>query len=110
VQIIGRALRVAGGAEDEAGLVLQYGQPAPDIGGVIVAHLRRDTEISRQERRAEFRNQLFARVAFVAEALAPEIPRQALLMLGPVDAFMRELGIPTKAATYYNLIAARLPI
>ena len=71
---------------------LQHLEPRRDVGSVIVAHVRRDAEIGREKCRSQFRHQLFARIAFVAEALAPEIPRQALLVLGPVHAFMRERG------------------
>jgi hypothetical protein len=45
VQIIGGLLRVAGGGEGCALVVLQDFQPLGDIGGVVVAGFRRDARI-----------------------------------------------------------------
>ncbi len=45
MQIIGGLLRVAGGGEDRALIVLEDLQPRRDIGGVVVAGFRRDAKI-----------------------------------------------------------------
>ena len=45
---------------------------------------------AREERGTELGDQLLAGIAFVAVALAPEVPAEALRMLGPVREFMRE--------------------
>ena len=53
MQKIRRALRVARGSEDRALVIAQDRDPVGDIGGVVVANLRRKFEIGRQERRAK---------------------------------------------------------
>jgi len=45
MQIVGDLLRMAGGGEDRALVVLQDFQPGRDIGGVVVAGFRRDAKI-----------------------------------------------------------------
>ena len=45
VEIIGGLLRVAGGDEDRALIVLEDLQPRRDVGGMIVAGFRRDAKI-----------------------------------------------------------------
>jgi hypothetical protein len=45
VRIIGGFLRVAGGGEDRPLVVFQDFEPGCNIGGVVVAGLRRDTKI-----------------------------------------------------------------
>ena len=45
MQIIGGLLRMAGGGEDRALVVLEDLQPRRDIGGVVVAGFRRDAKI-----------------------------------------------------------------
>ena len=51
MQIIGGALRVRGGGENGAVVVLQYLQPSCEIGRVIVARLGRYAEIGTEKRR-----------------------------------------------------------
>jgi hypothetical protein len=81
VQIIGRALRVAGCGEDEALVVLQHLKPRRDVGRMVCANLRRDAEIGREEGRTELGDQLFQSIAFVAVAHTAHVTRQALVML-----------------------------
>ena len=52
VEIVGGALRVGGGAEDGALVLLQDGQPMPDVGGVLVAGLGAQREIGAEKSRA----------------------------------------------------------
>jgi hypothetical protein len=59
VQIIGGALRVASGSEDETLVCLQHLKPWRDVGGMVFAHLRRDAEIGRREGRSQLGHQLF---------------------------------------------------
>jgi hypothetical protein len=54
VEIIGGLLRVAGGGEDRALVVLQDLKPRRDISGVVVAGFRRDAKIGAEKRRANF--------------------------------------------------------
>jgi hypothetical protein len=49
VEVIDGALRVGGGGEDRAVVVLQDLQPRGDVGGVIVPDLRGEFEIGAQE-------------------------------------------------------------
>ena len=70
VEIIGGLLRVAGGGEDRALVVLQDLQPRRDVSGVVVAGFRGDAKIGAEERRADFRDKLFHGVACIGETLA----------------------------------------
>jgi hypothetical protein len=56
VQIIGGLLRVAGGGEDRPLVVFQDFEPGRDIGGVVVAGLRRDAKIGAEKGTSEFGN------------------------------------------------------
>lgn len=85
VEVIDSALRVCSGLEDSALVILQNLEPMPDIGGVVVAWLRGDTQIGTKESGAQFSDQLFAGVAFITEALAAEVTVKAALMFGPVN-------------------------
>jgi hypothetical protein len=58
VEIIGGLLRMAGGGEDRPLVVLQDFELGRDIGGVVVARLRRDPKIGTQEGCADFRDEL----------------------------------------------------
>ena len=49
MQVLRGALRMRGGAEDQAPVVLQGLQPVADIGGVVLANLGRDLEISTEK-------------------------------------------------------------
>jgi hypothetical protein len=73
VQEIHGALRVGGGGEDRPLVLTEDFEPAFDVGGVILANLGGQFEVGGEERRAEFGNQLFLGVAFIAPALAPEV-------------------------------------
>ncbi len=88
MQIIDRALRVAGGGDDEALVTLQDREPGGDIGGVVRPDFWRDTEIAGEESGPEFGDEFFAGIAFVAMGHPPEVPGQAAVVLGPVHAFM----------------------
>jgi hypothetical protein len=48
-KIIRGALRMGGGAEYRALIVLQHRDPRCDVGGVILAHFRRQAEIGAKE-------------------------------------------------------------
>ena len=84
MQIIGGALRVAGGRENKPRIVLKHRQPGCEVGGVVVAHLGGDAEVGRQERCTKFRDQFFLRIAFIAKTGAAEVTSQALFVFGPV--------------------------
>src|ERR1700747_1632376 len=93
VQEIDRALRVRGGGEYRPLVVLQHLNPAGDIGGMVVANLRRQVEVGAQEGRAKLGDQLLHGVAFVTEALAPEFAREARGMPRPVHGLMTARGV-----------------
>lgn len=48
----------------------KHGQRGADIGGMVGARLRPDTEVGTEEGGAEFGNKLFPRIRLVAETLA----------------------------------------
>jgi len=48
-------------------------KPALDVSRVILTGLQLQIKVGRKERAAQFGNQLFGGVAFIAPALAPEI-------------------------------------
>lgn len=73
MQEIHRALCMGCGPEDGALVVPQHFKPGADRGAVIIPHFGRDGEIRRQERRAQFGDQLFAGVAFITPTLAAEV-------------------------------------
>jgi hypothetical protein len=50
VQVIDRALRMSGGGEDGAAVVLQNRKPVSDIGRVILPRLRAEFEVGAKER------------------------------------------------------------
>jgi len=83
VQVVNGTLGVRGCREDGALIFAEHLQPVPQIGGVIVAGLGRDAEISTQERRSEFGNQFLGGIGMVAKALAQD-SRQAGWVGGPV--------------------------
>src|SRR5262245_51169171 len=62
MQVVGGSLRVTGGGEDGALVGFQHLQPVVKIGRVVVTNLRRDAEISAQERAAQFGDQFFGGV------------------------------------------------
>jgi hypothetical protein len=72
VQIFGGALRMGGGGEDRALIVLQHVKPRRDVAGVIGARFGRDREVGAEECRAKLGDQLLGGIAFIAPALAGE--------------------------------------
>ncbi len=56
MQKIGGALRVRRGGEDRALVVLQRLDPRRDIGGMVLAKLRRQVEVGGQERGTKLRS------------------------------------------------------
>lgn len=79
--------------EDRAAVCLEHVQPVSDVGGVVLTRLKRQIQIGTEERRAEFSNELFDRVAFGPEALGAEVARQARFVCGPVRRLVREGGV-----------------
>ena len=65
MQIVGGALSVGGGCEDEATVVLQDLQPVLDVGGVVLARRQLETQIRAEEGRAKFGDELFLGIAAV---------------------------------------------
>jgi hypothetical protein len=57
---------------------------------VILANLRRQFEIRREEGGAELGHELLPRIALITLAHPPEITRQALLVLGRMRHLVRE--------------------
>ena len=93
MQVVRRALRVGGGLEDEARIVLQNFQPVGDVGGVLLARLACQFQIRAQERGSQLGDEFFLRVAFIAPLLAAEVARKARRVLRPVRHLMRESGV-----------------
>jgi hypothetical protein len=89
VQEIRGALRVCGCAENGALVFLQYTQPVPEIGRVIVPDFRRDAEVGAQESGSQFRNQFLAGVTPISKAFRVEIAFKATLVLRPVGLMPR---------------------
>lgn len=97
VAIVGHqaaALRMGGGGEDEALVILQ--NLGGDIGGVILADFRSDTEIGAKKGRPYLGHQFLFRVTVIAPALAAEVTLQSgrgfrpmahLMAKGPVKGF-----------------------
>src|SRR6202051_1324486 len=77
------------GAEYRPLVVLQDLDPRRDIGGVIVANLRRQVEIGGKEGGAKFGDKLFHGVSFGAIALAPEVAVKSRRVTSPVRRLMR---------------------
>src|SRR5262245_2509091 len=84
MQEIGCLLGMGGSLEDGPLIFLQDFEPVIEVGSVIVTRLRRDTQIAAQEGGTDFRFQLFAGVAFIAEPLAAKLAVQAAGVLRPV--------------------------
>ena len=84
LQKVSGALRMSGGREDSACVALEDREPVAEIGGVVLADVGRDAEISTEESGTEFRDEFLAGIAFVAEALADEVTGEACLMARPV--------------------------
>ena len=90
VDEIGCSLRVRGGGENSAAVALKDFQPVCDIGGVVIAGLKRQFKIGTEESGAKFRNEFFLRKGVAAETVAAEIAVKARLRTGPVRQFMGE--------------------
>lgn len=54
MQIVGRPLRVRGGGEDQPAIAGQGLQPALDIGGMILARGKLQTQVGAEEGGAQF--------------------------------------------------------
>ena len=65
------ALGMRGGGEDGAGVALEDREPVAEIRGVILTDVGGDAEIGAEEGGTKFRDQLFTRIAFIAEAVVP---------------------------------------
>ena len=88
VQKVAGALCMGGGLKDRALVIAQDCQSILDVGRVLFARLRRELKARAQEGSAQFRDQLFGRVAFVAKALAAEVAIESRGMASPVHGFM----------------------
>ena len=49
MEIVGSSLRMGGGGEDGAGVVLEDREPVAEIGRVVLADIRSDAEIGAEE-------------------------------------------------------------
>jgi hypothetical protein len=83
---------VAGRGEDRAVVCRENVQPVGDVGGVVLARLKRQIKIGTEERGAEFGYEFFDRVAFGPETLGAEVARQSRFVCGPVRRLVREGG------------------
>ena len=92
MQIIGGALRIGGGGEDRALVVLQDCEPVGDIAGVIRARLGRDAEIGAEKGGTKLGDQFLGGIAFIAPALAAEFAGEARGVPGPVSSYA-DIGI-----------------
>ncbi len=70
--------------EDRAVVCGENVQPVGDVGGVVLARLKRQIKISTEERGAEFGQEFFDRVAFGPETFGAEVARQARFVCGPM--------------------------
>ena len=85
VQEINGALGVRGGLKDGSLVVLQHLQPGAQIGGVVVAWLRRDTQVRAEIGCPDFGDQFFTGVPLVAKLPAAEIAVESRRVLRPVE-------------------------
>ena len=88
LQIVGRALGMRCRREDRALVLFQDLQPVAKIGGVVVADLWRDAEVSTEKGGAQLGDKLFEGVGVIPKALA-EFPRLAAFVAGPADQLVR---------------------
>jgi hypothetical protein len=84
---------VTGRGEDRAVICRDNVQPGGDIGGVVLARLKRQIKIGTEERGAEFGYEFFDRAAFGPETLGAEVARQSRFVCGPVRRLVREGGV-----------------
>ena len=73
MQVINGPLGVRSRLKDGAIVGIQDLEPMVEVGGMVVAWLRRDAEVAAQERGPDLGDQFFAGVTFVAELPAAEI-------------------------------------
>ncbi len=83
-------LRVGSGSENGLVVVLQDLQPARDVAGVIVTLGQGDLEVSTEERSPQLGNQLFLRIALIAETLTAKVAGKAAVVPVPVRHLVRE--------------------
>jgi hypothetical protein len=79
---------MTGGGDNRPLVVLQNLEPGPDISRVILAGLRRQIQVCRQEGRTKLGNKLLHGIALVAPTFAPEVPVQARGVPSPVSTLM----------------------
>ena len=84
LQEVSGALRMGGGREDGAFVVLEDLEPVAEIGGVVLADIGSDAEIGTEEGGTEFRDEFLAGIAFIAEALGDKVTGEPCLMARPV--------------------------
>ena len=72
VQVVDGALRMGRRRENRPLVFSQDLQPRGDIGGMVLAGLRRDAEVGAEKRRADFGHEFFHGIARIAEALPPK--------------------------------------
>ena len=84
MEIVGSALGMCRGGEDGACVVLEDFEPVAEIRGVVLAEVGRDAEIGAEEGGTQFRNQLLAGIAFIAEAVAAQVTGETCLVARPV--------------------------
>ena len=77
VQVLGRLRCVAGGGEDGSLVVLQDFEPMLDVGGVVLANLRRDGKVRTEKRTGKLGDEFLHRVAFVSPAFAAKLAVKA---------------------------------
>ena len=58
VQVVRRALGMAGGGEDGPLVVPKHLEPGGDVGGMVVTNLRSEAEVGAEEGGAQFGDQL----------------------------------------------------
>jgi hypothetical protein len=81
---------VAGRGEDRAVVCRENVQPVGDVGGVVLARLKRQIKIGTEERGAEFGNKFFDRVTLGPEAFGAEVAREARFVCSPMRRLVRE--------------------
>ena len=84
LEVVGGTLRMRGGGEDGACVVLQDREPVTEIGGVILTDVGRDAEIGTEKSGPEFRDKFLAGIAFIAEAVAAQVTGETCFMACPV--------------------------
>ena len=84
------ALRVRGGRENRAAVILHDFQPVRKVGGMILAGLKREFKIGTKESGAQFGNEFLLRIGVAAEAVPAEVAVKAVLAAGPMGQLMRK--------------------